>query len=288
MRYRPPRFPNRKRKAGWLPPSLEARVDQTLHTWVQIPKRTLLGYEVRTCLLEPWGRRCVHCRKTDVPLPGKHIVPKARGGSNRLSNLTIACAPCNLHKGPRTATEFGYPDIQAQAQKPLRDAAMMNATRWRLYEQLKAIGLPIESGSGGRTKPQRIEHSFPQEHYFAALCVGESTPAHFTHLPAQVQRWTAKGRGTRQLGGPDAYGFPIRHRARQQGYFGFQTGDLVRAVVPTGKYAGSHTGRVLVRSSGRVDITTDGRRVAQGIAYKPCRILQRNGGWVYEQKPVSA
>ncbi len=190
--------------------------------------------------------------------------------------------------GPRTATEFGYPDIQGQAQKPLRDAAMMNTPRWRLYEQLKAIGLPIEGGSGGCTKPQRLEHSFPQEHYFAALCVGESTPAHFTHLPAQVQRWTAKGRGTRQLGGPDAYGFPIRHRARQQGYFGFQTGDLVRAVVPTGKYAGSHTGRVLVRSSGRVDITTDGRRVAQGIAYKPCRILQRNGGWVYEQKPVSA
>ena len=30
-RYRPARFANRKRKAGWLPPSLEARVDQTLH-----------------------------------------------------------------------------------------------------------------------------------------------------------------------------------------------------------------------------------------------------------------
>jgi len=29
-RYRQPRFLNRKRKAGWLPPSLEARVQQTL------------------------------------------------------------------------------------------------------------------------------------------------------------------------------------------------------------------------------------------------------------------
>ena len=38
-RYRKPRFQNRKRKAGWLPPSLAARVDQTLHAWVQIQKR---------------------------------------------------------------------------------------------------------------------------------------------------------------------------------------------------------------------------------------------------------
>ena len=33
---------------------------------------------------------------------------------------------------------------------------------------------------------------------------------------------------------------------------GFQTGDLVRATVPTGKKAGVHTGRVLVRSTGIV------------------------------------
>ena len=30
-RYRKPRFQNRKRKEGWLPPSVEARVNQTLH-----------------------------------------------------------------------------------------------------------------------------------------------------------------------------------------------------------------------------------------------------------------
>jgi len=30
-RYRKPRFLNRKRNKGWLPPSLDARVEQTLH-----------------------------------------------------------------------------------------------------------------------------------------------------------------------------------------------------------------------------------------------------------------
>ena len=316
-RYRKPRFQNRKWKAGWLPPSLEARVNQSLHalakirrlapltdlsvehvrfdtqklenpeiSGVEYQQGTLLGYEVREYLLEKWGRACVYCGATNVSLQVEHIIPKSRGGSNRISNLTLACEPCNLQKNNRTAEEFGYPEIQAQARKPLKDAAMMNATRWRLYEQLQATGLPLEGGSGGRTKKQRTAHGLPKEHYYDALCVGESTPNAFTAVSAYVQVWSAKGRGVRQMCGTDKYGFPIRHRSRQKVHFGFQTGDRVKAVVPRGKYAGTHTGSVLVRASGRFDITADGHRVAQGISYKYCRVLQREDGWTYGQNPV--
>ncbi len=318
-RYRPARFQNRKRKAGWLPASLEARVNQTLHALAKIRRLapitdlsvehvkfdtqklqnpeiagveyqqgTLLGYEVREYLLEKWGRACVYCGATDVPLEVEHIVPKSRGGSNRISNLTLACHDCNQAKDNKTATEFGFPHLLAAGQKPLRDAALMNATRWRLYEQLKATGLPVEGGSGARTKRQRLAHDLPKEHYFDALCVGKSTPGQFTQMPAYVQIWTAKGRGTRQMCGTNAYGFPIRHRARRKVYCDFQTGDWVQAIVPRGKYAGTHTGRVLVRANGRFDIASHGHRVAQGISYQYCRLIQRGDGWQYEQKLVSA
>ena len=76
-----------------------------------------------------------------------------------------------------------------------------------------------------------------------------------------MQVWTAKGRGNRQMCGTNAYGFPIRHRARRKVYFGFQTGEWVQAIVPRGKYAGTHTGRVLVRAHGRFDMASHGRRV---------------------------
>ena len=317
-RYRQPRFQNRKRKMGWLPPSLEARVNQTLHALAKIRRLapitdlsiehvkfdtqkmqnpeissveyqqgTLLGYEVREYLLEKWGRACVYCGATDVPLEIEHMIPKSRGGSNRITNLTLACHVCNQNKNNKTAAEFGHPEIEAQAKKPLKDAALMNATRWRLYTQLQATGLPMEGGSGARTKMQRIAHALPKEHYFDALCVGKSTPEQFIQMPTYVQIWTAKGRGNRQMCGPNAYGFPIRHRSRKKMYFGFQTGDGVQAIVPRGKYAGTHTGRVLVRASGSFDLSAQGRRIAQGISYKYCRIVQRNGGWTYEQKPVS-
>jgi 5-methylcytosine-specific restriction endonuclease McrA len=69
-----------------------------------------------------------------VPLQIEHIVPHSRGGTNRVSNLAIACESCNQRKGSRTAAEFGHPQVQAQARLPLKDAAA-NATRTALYRQ---------------------------------------------------------------------------------------------------------------------------------------------------------
>ena len=317
-RYRRPKFQNRKRREGWLPPSLQARVDQSLHalakvrtlapitalsvehvqcdtqklqspeiSGVEYQQGTLLGYEVREYLLEKWGRACGDCGATDTPLEIEHIVPRSRGGTDRVSNLTRAGHACNQAKGTQTAEEFGHPSIQAAARHPFKDAAFMNATRWRLYQQLKDTGF-VEGGSGARTKMPRIAHGFPKEHDYDALCVGESPPTPFIRVPQYVHIWTATGRGTRQMCGTDKYGFPIRYRNRKTRHFGFQTGDLVQAVVPQGKYAGTHTGRVVVRASGSFDLSAQGRRIAQGISYKYCRVVQHNGGWTYDQRPVSA
>jgi hypothetical protein len=61
---------------------------------------------------------------------------------------------------------------------------------------------------------------------------------------------------------------------------GFQTGDVVKAVVPAGKKAGVYVGRVSVRTSGSFDITTENGKV-QGISYRHCRLLQHMDGYQY-------
>ena len=315
-RYRAARFLNRRRPQGWLPPSLEARVNQTLQAvkkihqgapiaamsvehirfdtqqmqnaeiaGVEYQQGTLLGYEVREYLLEKWSRACVYCEATNVPLEIEHIVPKSRGGSSRISNLTLACHACNQAKDTRTAEEFGYPHLMAEARKSLKDAAFMNATRWRLFAQLQATGLPVEGGSGARTKKQRTEHHLPKEHYYDALCVGKSTPETFAGMTAYVQVWSAKGRGNRQRCRTDQYGFPIRYLSGKKQHFGFQTGDLVRAVIPQGKYTGTWTGRATVKASGQVKITTE-TGIHPTTRYTHCRVLQRGNGWAYTQKTL--
>lgn len=63
---------------------------------------------------------------------------------------------------------------------------------------------------------------------------------------------------------------------RQKDIHGFRTGDLVRAVIPAGKYAGVHAGRVSVRVSGSFRIGTK-----DGISWRYCRPLQWADGYEY-------
>ena len=298
----------------WLPVSLEARVNQILNTvkkllrllpvqfistehvkfdtqllqnpeisGIEYQQGELFGYEIREYLLEKWNRKCAYCGKTDVPLEIEHIIPKSRGGTDRVSNLTLACHDCNQKKGDLTAEEFGFPEVQKQSKKPLRDAAMLNTTRWALYNKLKETGLSVECGTRARTKKQRTEHGLPKTHYYDACCVA-NTPDRLVFHTQYVSVWTAVGRGTRRMCNPDRYGFPRSHRQRRKLHFGFQTGDIVKAEVPKGKYAGTWIGRVVVRASGSFDLKDgSGKRVCQGISYRYCRLIQRADGWQYEK-----
>lgn len=310
-RYRPARFNNRRRPEGWLAPSLQHRVDTTL-TWVgrlqrlcpvaalsmelvrfdtqllqnpdisgvEYQQGSLAGYEVREYLLERWGRRCAYCGAINTPLQVEHIVPRSRGGSHRISNLTLACEPCNARKGTRTAEEFGHPEIQAQARPPLKDAAAVNSTRWVLYQRLLATGLPVEIGSGGRTKFNRTRLGLPKAHWLDASCVGASTPETLDVRGVQPLRIVATGHGARQMCRMDKYGFPRTGPKQARRVKGFRTGDIARAIVPAGKKAGIHLGRVAVRTTGSFNITTAAGTV-QGISYRYCRLLHQADGFTY-------
>ena len=311
-RYRKPRFNNRRRKEGWLPPSLESRISN-IETWtkrlrrlapiyaismelvkfdtqkmqnpevsgVEYQQGELQGYEVREYLLEKWGRKCAYCGVENVPLQVEHIVPRARGGSDRVSNLTLACEPCNTKKGTKTALEFGYPHIQEEAKKPLKDAAAVNAIRWELYNRLKAIEENIEVGSGARTKYNRMKMGLKKTHWLDAVCVGESTPQQVKVKNVMPLRMIAKGHGRRQRCGTDRHGFPIRHAPRKKYFTGFKTGDVVRADIPKGKYKGKHVGRISIRF--RPSFLLNGFDVHP----KYLVILQRGDGYEYKFSPDS-
>jgi 5-methylcytosine-specific restriction endonuclease McrA len=320
LRHRAPRFDNRTRPAGWLAPSLQHRVDTTTN-WVarlcrlapltavsqelvrfdmqamqnpeiagvEYQQGTLAGYEVREYLLEKWHRTCAYCGAKDVPLQIEHIQPRSNGGSDRVSNLALACASCNQKKGAQPVDVFlkGRPDtlkrLQAQAKAPLKDAAAVNSTRWALFNALKATGLPVETGSGGLTKFNRSRLDVPKTHALDAACVGQIDALTGWHCPTLAIK--ATGRGSYQRTRLDRFGFPRGYLTRQKRIHGFQTGDRVRAIVPKGKKAGTHVGRVAVRATGSFNIQT-ATGVIQGISYRHCQVLQRADGYGYSFNPT--
>lgn len=311
-RHRAARFLNRTKPKGWLPPSLMHRIHNIL-TWVsrlqalapissismelvkfdmqhienlnisgiEYQQGALQGYEVREFLLEKFNRTCVYCGAKGVPLQVEHVIPKARGGSDRVSNLTLACAACNQAKGAQSIEEFLahkpalLKKIKAQLKRPLKDAAAVNATRWELWRRLTATGLPVECGSGALTKFNRAQQGIEKAHWLDAACVGKSTP---TLRLGNVAPLFIKsyGRGSRQIWQADAFGFPKRPRDREKTKFGCRTGDWAIAIVPKGKNQGVHIGRITTRAKpsfaiGKVD----------GIHPRHIRVLQRNNGYEY-------
>jgi 5-methylcytosine-specific restriction endonuclease McrA len=316
-RYRQARFLNRTRPKGWLAPSLAHRVRTTM-TWVarfrhfapigsivqelvrfdlqqhenpaisgiEYQQGELSGYEVREYLLNKWDRRCTYCKKEGVPLQVEHIQCKAKGGSNRISNLCLACEPCNLKKGTKDIEQFliEKPDllkqIKAQQKRPLKDAAAVNSTRWALFRSLDSTGLPVSVGSGGLTKFNRTRLDLPKTHWLDAACVGVvSSLKVLIDLPLRIK---CNGHGSRQMCRTDKFGFPSRYVSRFKFVKGFQTGDIVKAEVLKGKNTGVHVGRVAVRSSGSFNISTL-HGLVQGVNQRCMKPVHRKDGYSYGQ-----
>lgn len=85
------------------------------------------------------GGRCFYCRcrlvlrttQRDKAIPPEserdlairphtldHVVPKAHGGSDGLSNRVLACAPCNADKGDRMPTAEELSALEALNERP--------------------------------------------------------------------------------------------------------------------------------------------------------------------------
>ena len=260
----------------WVAPSLMSRVFN-IHTWtrrlcsiypithlavehvkfdtqlmenpeisgVEYQEGTLFETEVWEYLLEKFGRKCYYCGAKNVPLEKEHILPKSKGGTNRVSNLTVSCRECNIEKGNRHPDEIeGELGKRVQsalraAKKPLKDAQAVNTIRWKIVETLKATGLPIVYGTGGKTKWPRKQARLPKTHYYDAACVAcvPNIPA-----PLSVLAIHAVGYGHRgDLGDyqtkQKAPGFKSPY-TRIENANGFQKLDIVEMTTKTGRYIG--------------------------------------------------
>ncbi|HEX4206481.1 MAG TPA: RNA-guided endonuclease IscB [Ktedonobacteraceae bacterium] len=319
-RYRPARWQNRRRKPGWLAPSLFSRVLHLL-SWVKRLARwcpvgalslervrfdlallqhsaiegvdyqrgTLWGTEARQYLLAKWEHQCAYCQASGVPLEIDHVVPQSRGGSDRIANLVIACHRCNQRKADQALEGFlaNRPEVlarvQAQRKAPLKDAAAVNSTRWALYAHLKALGTPLETGSGGLTKWNRASRDLPKRHWIDAACCGRSTPA---RLQVQhVRPWIIKatGRQARRMVNVDTHGFPVGRAKGSSRVQGLRSGDLVRARVTKGKKIGTYVGRVAIKSDGYFKLTGYPFGMVEGIHARYCTPLHQKDGYAYSQ-----
>ena len=317
-RYREARFDNRTRPKGWLAPSVKSRADNVINfikkykklininkvmierVSFDVAQMTSDDYLVGTAYQQGplyqnklrsfiFGRsngKCVYCGNKAEEID--HIVPKSKGGTNSTYNLVASCKACNQMKFNLTLKDFGKrvgKDFSKLEPKKLpKDASIIQTARNYMVKEINKLVSNTVDYDAWMTKYNRDQLGLPKEHYYDALSVGE-VPTKFNFFTNKILVISAKGRGSRQMCRVDKYGFP---RARPKGskfIEGFQTGDMVKAIVPTGPKAGEYLGRVAVRSNRCFDIQTRTKTI-EGIWHKHFRIIQRGDGYSYNYKKI--
>lgn len=240
----------------------------------------LHGYQVREYLLTKWKRQCAYCGATGIALQVEHLVPVARGGSNRVWNLTLACEPCNQRKGTQTAAEFGHPEVQAQARVPLKDAAHVSVLKNKVVYDLQAIFGESHVGIryGYQTKYQRIQVlDLPKSHTNDAVAIacelGEVVKpveivSHMRCLPrGQYQRFN---------------GLHSEHKCwAPRKVRGFKLYELVRAKGQVGYIAGRRE-----KGSFVIKDADSGKKLLEVTPRKLMRVARPTQGWMITRRVV--
>ena len=318
-RYRESRFLNRTKPKGWIAPSVKSIADNVINfikkykkllniTKVMIENVSFdtaqmssdtkligIGYQqgplyntnLREFVFSRTNGRCSYCgaKATEID----HIIPRAQGGSNSVHNLTPACRSCNQKKSNLSLKDFGeimnkdYSHLEPK--KLPKDAAIVQLARNYMVREITKLVPDTTTHDAWLTKCNRDSLGLSKQHYYDALSVGE-VPNKFDFFTDKILVISAKGRGSRKMCKVDKYGFPRTAAKASKSVEGFQTGDIVKAVVSNGLKAVEYLGRVTVRSTGRLNIKTKSG-LTKDIGYKYCRLIQRGDGYSYKYKERS-
>lgn len=302
-RYRKPRFDNRRRPLGWLPPSLRSRVDATVSLAKRLaallPVRRIVAEtanfdthrlmnpevhgeayqhgplyrtDLRRFLFQKHRGICAYCKK---PLgdgwQADHVIPKSKGGSDRPFNRVAACGSCNQKKGNRTAEEFGHPEVAAYAAQGYAPASIVTSIKTSLVHGLSKIA-PVLETDGALTAANRKAVGLEKSHANDALCA-LAAPARLS-LPDRALAVVARPRGTRRL----VNGVRGEHAVRLgRQVKGFRQWDCVRwrgyCCYVKGRRA---TGSFLLSE-------LDGKKIKDGVGCKRLRLIRRVQGLQFEK-----
>ena len=315
-RYRPARFLNRAKPKDWLAPSVKSRADNVINfikkykklinidkvmienvsfDTAQMSSTTklygakyqqgpLYQQKLRSFIFSRSNGKCVYCGAPAQEID--HVVPRSSGGTDSTYNLVASCKACNQKKSNKTLKEFGKlvgKNFSKITPKKLpKDAAIVQSSRNYMIREITKLVSDTTTYDSWLTKYNRDELSLPKEHYYDALSVGE-VPNKFDFSTDKILQISAKGRGSRQMCKVNKYGFPRTSAKASKSVKGFQSGDVVKAIVTTGSKEEVYLGRVAVRSRGCFSIKTNSGLV-KDIGYKYCHLIQRVDGYSYSYK----
>ena len=304
-RYRKARFDNRRRKDGWLAPSVQNKVDTHLtvirKVYEILPVSKIIVevasfdiqkiknpdisgtdyqqgeqsdfWNIREYVLFRDGHVCQCCKgKSKDKILNVHHIESRKTGGNAPSNLITLCETCHTgyHKGTVKLSNT------IKRGMTFRDATFMGIMRWAFYNKLKETYPNVSLTYGYITKNTRIENGLPKDHYIDARCISGNPNAISSGEVFYYKKVRCHNRQIHKakiLKG----GIKKRNQAPYE-VMGFRLYDRVS----WGETKCFIFGR---RSTGRMDLRfLDGTKVNASVSYKNLSLLNKRGNYLVEQR----
>ena len=307
IRYRKPRFDNRKRKDIWLAPSVQQKVDSHLTMIEKVRKilpisdivaevasfdiqkiknpsisgaeyqqgEQLDFWNVREYVLFRDGHTCQCCKgKSKDKILNVHHIESRKTGGDAPNNLITLCETCHTgyHKGTVKLPKTIHRGMS------FRDATFMGIMRWAFYNKLKEIYPNVSLTYGYITKHTRIENDLPKDHYIDARCISGNPKAVNSGEVFYYKKVRCHNRQIHKakiLKG----GIKKRNQAPYE-VKGFRLYDKVL-------WKGQKCFIFGRRSTGRMDLRLlDGTHINASVGYKNLKLLNMCSNYLIEQKKV--
>ena len=200
-RYRKARFLNRTstKKEGWLPPSIQSRIDNTFR-WIDKfkkntpnPKLTIeIGkfdvqkmlnpsiegieyqqgqtfsyHDVRYFVFARDNYTCQVCKKKNKILNTHHIVYRSHGGSDRVDNLITVCTDCHTHENHQKGKILWKWMQEGKKLPKYKETVFMNVIRRKVFNRYPDCHVTY----GSVTTPKRKELELEKSHYNDAIAI---------------------------------------------------------------------------------------------------------------------
>ena len=307
IRYRKPRFDNRKRKDIWLAPSVQQKVDSHLTMIEKVRKilpisdivaevasfdiqkiknpsisgaeyqqgEQLDFWNVREYVLFRDGHTCQCCKgKSKDKILNVHHIESRKTGGDAPNNLITLCETCHTgyHKGTVKLPKTIHRGMS------FRDATFMGIMRWAFCNKLKEIYPNVSLTYGYITKHTRIENDLPKDHYIDARCISGNPKAVNSGEVFYYKKVRCHNRQIHKakiLKG----GIKKRNQAPYE-VKGFRLYDKVL-------WKGQKCFIFCRRSTGRMDLRLlDGTHINASVGYKNLKLLNMCSNYLIEQKKV--
>ena len=199
-RHRKPRFDNRRRRDGWLAPSVQQKVNTHLTVISKVNEilpvakiiaevaafdiqkiknpdiqgaeyqqgEQLGSWNIREYVLFRDGHTCQCCKgKSKDKILNVHHIESRQTGGDAPNNLITLCKTC--HNGYHSG-EIKLPKTIKRGMR-FADATFMGIMRWAFYNKIRSQYPDVSLTYGYITKHTRITNGLPKAHHIDARCI---------------------------------------------------------------------------------------------------------------------